>query len=249
MRNTSGTEILNRVVKAGLTQVILLLLFSRSVISDSFRPHGLQHTRLPCPSLSPRACPNSGPLSRWCHPTISSSVVPFSCFLSFPASRTFPMSQFFASGGQSIGASASASVLPVNVQGWFPLGWTGWLSLCLVVSSVHYDIQYSSSQCVFSVLEPSLIYIPVSVCLLSCVWLFAAPWTIAHQVPLLMEFSRQEYWNRLPFPTPGDLPEPGIEPVSPASPAVAGRFFTTSPSGKPGMERHLAFLQGAQAWG
>ena len=104
--------------------------FSRSVVSDSLWPHGLWHTRLPCPSPTPRACSNSSPLSQWCHPTISSSVIPFSsCLQSFPASGSFPMSQLFASGGQSIGASASASVLPMNIQDWFPLEWTGWISL------------------------------------------------------------------------------------------------------------------------
>ena len=103
--------------------------FSRSVMSDSLWPYGQQHASLPCPSLSPRFNPNSCPLSRWCHPTISSSVVPFSsCLQSFPASGSFPMSQFFESGGQSVGASASASVLPVNIQDWFPVGWTGWIS-------------------------------------------------------------------------------------------------------------------------
>ena len=97
----------------------LLPFFSRSVMSNSLQPHGLQHARLPCPSPSPRACSNSCPLSRWCHPTISSSVVPFSsCLQSFPASGSFLMSQFFAPGGQSIGASASASVLPMNIQDW-----------------------------------------------------------------------------------------------------------------------------------
>ena len=100
--------------------------FSRSVMSNSFRPCGLQHTRLPCPSPIPRAYSNSCPLSRWCHPTISSSVLPFfSCLQSFPASGSFQMSQFFASGGQSTGVSASALVLPLNIQDWFPLGWTG----------------------------------------------------------------------------------------------------------------------------
>ena len=93
-------------------------------------PYGLQRTRPPCPSPTPGACSNSCPSSRWCHPTISSSVVPFSSpFQSFPASGSFQMSQFFASGGQSIGVSASASVFPMNVQDWFPLGWTGWISL------------------------------------------------------------------------------------------------------------------------
>ena len=104
--------------------------FSRSVMSDSLWPHGLQHTRPPCPSPTPGVHPNPCPSSRWCHPLISSSVVPFSSHLqSFPASGSFPMSQFFASSGQSIGISASASVLPMNIQDWFPLGCTGWISL------------------------------------------------------------------------------------------------------------------------
>ena len=101
--------------------------FSHSVVSNSLLPRGLQHARLPCPSATLRAYSNSCLLSQWCHPTISSSVVPFSsCLQSFPASGSFPMSQFFASGGQSIGVSTSASVLPMNIQDWFPLGWTGW---------------------------------------------------------------------------------------------------------------------------
>ena len=104
--------------------------FSRSVVSDSLRPHELQHARPPCPTPAPGAHLNSCPLSRWCHPTISSSVVPSSsCPQFFPASGSFPMSQLFASGGQSIGVSASTSDLPVNTQDWSPLGWTGWISL------------------------------------------------------------------------------------------------------------------------
>ena len=103
--------------------------FSCSVVSDSLQPHGLQHTRPPCPSPTPRVYPNSCPLSQWCHPTISSSVIPFSHLQSFPASGPFQMSQLFTSGSQSIGVSASASVLPMNTQDWFPLGWTGWISL------------------------------------------------------------------------------------------------------------------------
>ena len=104
--------------------------FSCSVLSDSLWPHGLQHARLPCPSPTPRAYTNSCLLRRWCHPTISSSVGSFcSCLQSFPASGSFPMSQFFASGGHSIGISASTSVLTMNIQDWFPLGWTGWISL------------------------------------------------------------------------------------------------------------------------
>ena len=101
---------------------------SCSVVSNSLRLHGLQHTRLPCPTPTPRVYSNSCPLSQWCHPAILSSVVPFSSHLqSFSASGSFQMSQFFASGGQRIGASAS--VLPMNIQYWFPLRWTGWISL------------------------------------------------------------------------------------------------------------------------
>ena len=106
------------------------LQFSHSVMSDSLRPHGLQHVRLPCPLPIPRAYSNSCPLSQWCHPTISSTVDPFSSHLqSFPASGSFQMNQFFTSGGQSIGVSALASVFPMNIQDCFLLGWTGWISL------------------------------------------------------------------------------------------------------------------------
>ena len=99
-------------------------------MSDSLPPYGLWHARLPCLSPTPRACSNSCPLSWWCYPTISPSVIPFSsCLQSFPASGSFPMSQFFTSGGQGIGVSASASVLPMNIQDWFPLGLTGCISL------------------------------------------------------------------------------------------------------------------------
>ena len=109
--------------------LLLLLLFSCSVVSDSLWPHGLQHARPPCPSPSPGACSNSCPLSQWCCPTIFSSVTLFSSYLqSFPGSRSFPVSQLFASGSQPIGASASAAVLPMNIQGWFPLGLTGLIS-------------------------------------------------------------------------------------------------------------------------
>ena len=140
------------------------MLFSCSVMSDSLWPHGLQNTRLPCPSLSPWVFSNSCPLSQWCHPTISTSVVPFSfCLQFFPASGSFSMSQLLTSGGQSIGASTSASVLPMNIQGRFPLGLTGLIllpkgfssllqhqfksissstqpSLCLRLSSKHTDL-------------------------------------------------------------------------------------------------------------
>ena len=113
--------------------------FSSSVVFDSLWPHGLQHTRLPCPS--PGACSSSFPPTRWCHPTISSSAVPFSsCLQSFLASGSFPVSQFFTSGGQNIGASASASVFQMNIQNWFPLVLTGlirafWPKFCLSLYS------------------------------------------------------------------------------------------------------------------
>ena len=116
--------------RLGFVQLFSSVQFSRSVLSDSLRPHGLQHARPPCPSPTPRVYSDSCPLSWWYRPTISSSVVPFSsCLQSFPASGSFPVSGFIASGGQSIGVSASASVLPMNIQHWFPLELIGWISL------------------------------------------------------------------------------------------------------------------------
>ena len=104
--------------------------FSHSVMSNSLRTHGLQHARPPCPTPTPKVYPNSCPLSQWCHPTISSSVVPFSSRLQFfPASGSFPTSQLLTSGNQNTGVSASTSVLPMNIQDWSPLEWTGWISL------------------------------------------------------------------------------------------------------------------------
>ena len=107
--------------------------FSHSVVSNSLKPHEPQHARPPCPSPTPGVHPNPCPLSRWCHPTISSSAIPFSsCLWSFPASGSFPMSQLFTSGSQSIGVSASTSVLPMNTQDWSPLGWT----MCLLATCI-----------------------------------------------------------------------------------------------------------------
>ena len=128
-----------------------------SVMSNSLRPHGLQHARPPCPSPTPRVYSNSCPLSLWCHPTISSSVVPFSsCLQSFPASGSFQISQFFASGGQSIGVSASASVLPMNIQDWFPLVWTSLISLkSKGLSRVFYNTLSSKA----SILRHSVFFI------------------------------------------------------------------------------------------
>ena len=140
-------------------------------MSNSLRPYGLQHTRLPCPSPTPRACSNLCPSSQWCHPTISPFVIPFSCCLqSFPASGSFPRSQFFTSDGQNIRVSASASVFPVNMQDWFPLGLTGLISL----QSKGLSRVFSNS----------------SVQWLSRVQLFATPWTAAHQAFLSITNSR-----------------------------------------------------------
>ena len=142
-----------------------------SVVSDSLWPHGLQQARLPCPSPTPGACSNSCPSSQWCHPTISSSVVPFSsCLQSFPASGSFPMSQFFTSSGQSIGASPSASVLPMNIQDWFPLGWTGLVSLLskglsrVFTNTTIQKHQFFSAQLIFllGIFQISYIYPPTA---------------------------------------------------------------------------------------
>ena len=117
-------------VEVNATLTFSSVQFSHSVVSYSLQPHGLQHTRPPCPSPTPGVYLDSCPLSRWCHPTSSSSVIPFSsCPQSFPASGSFQMNQFFTSGDQTIGVSASVSVLPMNIPDWFPSGWTGWISL------------------------------------------------------------------------------------------------------------------------
>ena len=132
---------------AALSAVIQCYQFSHSVVSDSLQPHGLQHDRPLCPSLTPRVYSNSCPLSQWCHPTASLSAVPFSsCLQSFPASESFPMSQFFTSGGQSINISASASVLPMNIQDWLPLRLTGLISLQGVQKTLKSLLQHHSSK-------------------------------------------------------------------------------------------------------
>ena len=133
--NTNGIEFIHKTVQHNIRHLprcsqFSSVQFSCSVVSESFWPHGMQHTRLSCPSPTLRTYLNSCLSSQWSHPTISSSVFPFSsCLQSFPASGSFQMSCFFASGGQTIGVSASASVLPMNIQGWFPLGLTRWISL------------------------------------------------------------------------------------------------------------------------
>ena len=130
MNNASRILKLHCQIEAKSTLEESSVQFSHSVMSDSLRSHELQHTRPPCPSPTPGVHSNSRPSSQWCHPAISSSVVPFSsCPQSLQASKSFPMSQLFARGGQSTGVSASASFLPKNTQGWSPSGWTGWISL------------------------------------------------------------------------------------------------------------------------
>ena len=125
-----GGRLMLFMISSPKTHTITSVQFSCSVLSDSLEPHESQHARPPCPSLTPGVYSNSHLSSRWCHPAISSSVIPFSsCPQSLPALGSFPMSQHFAWGGQSIGASASALVLPMNTQDWSPLGWTGWISL------------------------------------------------------------------------------------------------------------------------
>ena len=158
-----------------------LVQFSHSVVSNSLRPHEPQGSRPPCPSPMPGVYINPCPLSWWCHPTISSSVDPFSsCPQSFPASGSFPMNQLSISGGQSIGVSASTSVLPMNTQDWSPLGWTGWISLqskglSRVISNT--TIQKNHIRYLFF----SFWFV---VQLLSCVWLFVTPCTASHQASL-----------------------------------------------------------------
>ena len=154
-----------------------LFLFSHSVMSDSLRPHGLQHARLPGPLPSSRVCSNSYPLSQWCHPVISSSIIPFSsCPQSFSASGPFLVSQLFASGGQSIGASASASVLSMNIQGWFPLGSTDFISL--LPKGLWRVFQYHSWKAsipwhkAFFVIQPSHPYMTTGKTIASTTWTF-----------------------------------------------------------------------------
>ena len=128
-----------------LSCIISSVQFSHSTVSYSLQPRGLQHARPPCPSPTPGVYPNSCPLSRWCHPTLSSSVVPSSCLQSFPASWYFQISQFFTTGGQSIGVSASASVLPMNTQDWFSFR-MGWLDLFAVQGTLKSLLQHHSSK-------------------------------------------------------------------------------------------------------
>ena len=154
-----------------------MLLFSHSVMSDSLRPFGLQHARLSCPSLSPGVCSNSCPLSWWCYLAISSSAATISfCLQCSPASRSFPVSQLFASAGQSIGASASASVLPVNIQGWFPC----WFALFAVQGTLKSLLQHHSLKAsirwhsAFFMIQPSHLYMTNGKAIALTVWTFVS---------------------------------------------------------------------------
>ena len=182
---------------------------------DCSTPGGLQHARPPCPSPNPRAHSNLCPSRRRCHPTISSSVVPFSyCLQSFPSSGSFPMSQFFASSGQSIGVSASASVLPRNIEDWSPLGWTGWISL----QSKGLSRVFSNTNSPASILQCSAFFI-VSVAASQIFHCGARTLVVAQGL------SCSEACGIL-------VPWAGIEPTYAA---LQGRFLTTGPLGSPWM--------------
>ena len=206
-------------------------------MSDSLWPHEQQYARPPCPSPTPGACSNLCLLSGWCHPTISSSAVPFSSHLqSFPASGSFQMSHLFASGGQSIGVSISASVLPMTIQDWFPLGLTGLilqskgLSRVFSNSTVQRHQFFSTLLSLYNFTKVEKALSQERICLnfmvvclgekkvksLSHVWLFVTLWTLACQAPPFMGISMQKICNELPFPSPGDLPDPEIKPRSSA---------------------------------
>ena len=179
---------------------ISLVKFSPSVVSDSLRPHESEHARPPCPSQAPRIHSDSHLSSQWCHPTISSSVVPFSsCLQSLPASESFPVSQLFAWGGQRTGVWALASFLPKKSQGRSPSEWTGWISLqSKGLSRVFSNTTVQKHQ--FFGAQPSSQFNSQS-CPTLC-----GPWTVVWQAPLSLEFPMQEYWSGLPFHTPGNLP-------------------------------------------
>ena len=215
---------MNEFCKMGLVNVMTSSLvmpqfssvqFSHSVVSDSLQPHELQHARPPCPSPTPGVHSDSRPWSQWCHPAITSSVIPFSsCPQSLPASESFPMSQLVAWGGQSTGVSALASFLPKSVPlNAMPLShpelrWEGH-GKCSEFWGPSVQIG------VLNLWSPGQCKVKVKVKSLSFVWLFSTPWHVACQTPPSMGFSRQEYWSGLSFPSPGDLPDPGIKPASP----------------------------------
>ena len=194
--------------------------FSCSVMSNSLRPHGLQHARPPCPSPTPGACSNSCPSCRWCHPTISSSVIPYILPPSiFPSIRVFSTESALCIRWPKYW-SFSFSISPSNEYSGLISFRTDWLDLLAVgLSSVFSNTtvqkhQFFSAQAFF-VVQLSHPYIFLSLVAKLCPTL-AAPWTVACQASLSMGFSRQQYWSGLLFPSPGDLPDPGVEPRSPA---------------------------------
>ena len=184
--------------------------FSCSVVSDSLRPHESQHARPPCPSPTPRVHPNSCPSSQWCHPAISSSVVPFSsCPQSLPASQSFPMGQLFAWGGQSTGVSTLASFqtsICLSMSNYAAAAAAKSLQSCSTLcspsgSTVPGILQAGTLECVAVSFSNAWKW-KVKVKSLSGVWLPATPWTAAHQAPPSVGFSRQEYWSGVPVPSP-----------------------------------------------
>ena len=201
--------------------------FSHSVVPYFLQPHELQHSRLPCPSPTPGACSNSCPLSQWCHPINSTSVIPFSCLQSFPASGSFPMSQFFASGGQSIRASALASPLPMNIQDWFPLGLTGLISLqskglSRVFSNTSSKASVLWCSAFFWVQLSLSLYIYMYTYIYFSIYILAV-WNLSCYTQDLFNFS---LW--LLVVTRGILvPWPGIEPGLPALEAWSLNHWTT----------------------
>ena len=208
---------------------------SRSVVSDFLRPHESQHARPPCPSPTLGVHSDSCPSSQWCRPAISSSVVPFSSFpQSLPASESFPVSQLFAWGGQSTGVSALASFLPKKSQGWSPSEWTGWISLkSKGLSSIFSNTTVQKHQFFSSQISSQ------SNCHIHTWPQDATPWTVARQLPLSMESSRQEYWSGLPFPSPGESSRPRDWTwIS----RIAGGFFTTEPPGKSKSTLHQSVI-------
>ena len=214
---------LSRVTELDCAFVITSVQFSCSVVSDWYdllRPPRLQHARLPCPSPTPRVYSNSCPLSRWCYPTISSSVIPFSSGLqSFPALGSF-QSQFFDSGGP-VGVSASASVLPMNIQDWFPLGWTCWISLLskgaasmAASETMNVEPTLSLPCCGSLSSDPTLLSgyswrVPASVCVcvrmrtLNRVWLLVPPWTVTARLLCPWDFPGKNTGVGKPFPPQG----------------------------------------------
>ena len=189
-----------------------ILLIGCSVMSDSLWPHGLQHAMLPCPSPSPGAFSNSCPLSQWCHPTISFSVIPFSCLQSFPASVSFLTNQLFTSGSQSIAASVSAPVPPIAAAA------AKSFQLCLTLHPHRHrlprpwDSPARTLEWVVVSFSSAWKW-KVKVKSLSRVWPSATPWTAAFQFPPSMGFSRQEYWNGVPLPSPPPMATQGLFPL------------------------------------